>query len=769
MKLQFREGWSSLLLILGMLLAVAWSIDAAQWTDGLALLQWAVIFGLIWGLAGAKSILPGWFMHASAAIQGIFWTVVLAGSMLPTRLSGYEKVEELRLRYWNWLGRAMTGNTNTDNLIFLMECLLIMFIISYAAAWFAYRRHATWQVIMPAGVVLVLNIYNAQGSHGAFLFLYLLCALLYAVRMHLTTQETWWQQARIGYNRMVALDFLRDGAIFSVLVIVLSQALPAAVANAQVAEAIQGLDAPWQGVREKWGQMFATLNYKPEPTGAGFFGAALTLGGALHLNSTLMMEARMEGARYWQAVTYDKYNGKGWENTDGVSLAVHAADSRLANIPFALREPITQTIKVFYPTAQLFGAPMPVAWNKPIVAQLNRDPNVSTGDAAAASIPPVMISMAYSGIPTRANDEYTVLSLVSIADKKSLRKASTTYPDWVTARYLQVPSSVPARVKILADRVLKQAGAENNFDRAAALETYLRQFTYNEFIQAPPPDRDVVDYFLFTSRQGYCNYYASSMAVMLRMEGIPARVVSGYARGEFDAESGVYRIRESDSHTWVEVFYPTYGWIQFEPTASQPTLDRIEGTDQPADGSTDSTSGNTGSNVPSGRNRDDMLDELSGGSGSGSVSFPVSGLEESLAGIGYLTIFAILAGVVTVAAVAIGWQRHVAGLTVLEAEYEGMQRYARWLGAAPRAAQTPHEFANYLALRIPQAATKIFRLADLYVRSLFTRDGLSKDEEREARGLWPQIRKNFLVHMVQSTLAKLLRTPVRDTAPGQKK
>lgn len=768
MKLQFREGWSSLLLILGMLLAVAWSLDAAQWTDGLGLLQWAVIIGLLWGLAGARSIFPGWFMHASAVIQGVFWTAVLAGSLLPAKLSGYEKVEELRLRYWSWLGRAMSGNTNTDNLIFLMECLLVVFFISYAAAWFAYRRHSTWQVIMPAGVVLVLNIYNAQGSHSVFLFLYLLCALLFAVRMHLSTQETWWQKARIGYNRMVALDFLRDGAIFSVLVILLAQAVPAAAANSQVAEAIQRLDAPWQGVREKWGTLFATLNYKPEPTGAGFFGSALTLGGALHLNNTPMMEGRMEGARYWEAVTYDKYNGKGWENTDTVSLAVHAPDARLANIPFALREPVTQTIKVFYPTSQLFGAPMPVAWNKPIVAQLNRDPNASTGDAAPASIAPVMISMAYSGIPTRANDEYTVLSLVSKADKVSLRKAATTYPDWVAARYLPVPASVPARVKILADRVLKQANAENNFDKADALESYLRQFTYNEFIQAPPPERDVVDYFLFTSRQGYCNYYASSMAVMLRLEGIPARVVSGYARGEYSSETGVYKIRESDSHTWVEAFFPSYGWIQFEPTASQPTLDRIEGSDQPAD-TTNATDGDPSGRIPSGRNKDDMLDELSGGAGSGGVSFPVAGLQESLAGIGYLTIFAVLAGVVAMAAVAIGWQRHVASLTVLESEYEGMQRYARWMGATPRAAQTPHEFAEHLALRIPESASNIFRLADLYVRSLFTRDGLSKAEEREARGLWPQIRKNFLVYMVQSTLVKLLHPPIGANTPGRKK
>ncbi|TMC48498.1 MAG: hypothetical protein E6J26_10720, partial [Chloroflexi bacterium] len=235
--------------------------------------------------------------------------------------------------------------------------------------------------------------------------------------------------------------------------------------------------------------------------GTGFFGTNLTLGGALHLNNTPIMEAHATDARYWEAVNYDKYTGRGWENTDNVSLAMRTPDSRVVDVNFAARVALTQTIKVFYPTAQLFGEPMAVAWSKPIVAQMNRDPNLNVNDAAPDTVAPPLISMAYSGVPTRANDEYTVLSLVSKADIRSLRKAPTTYPAWITERYLELPATVPTRVKTLAERVTKDA--TTNFDKAATLEAYLRTFTYNEFIQAPPADRDVVDYFLFTSRQGY--------------------------------------------------------------------------------------------------------------------------------------------------------------------------------------------------------------------------------------------------------------------------
>lgn len=764
MKLQFREGWSSLLLILGMLLAVAWSIEAAQWTDGLALVQWSVLLGLLLGVASAKSKFPGWFAHIAAGIHSLFWTVFLASSLLPSYLTWNEKVEELRVRYVVWFWKAMTGNTNTDNMIFLMECLLALFLIAYFAAWFAYRRHSTWQVIMPAGVVLVINIYNAQGTHTIFLFIYLLCALLFAVRSHLTTQETWWQNARIGYNRLVGLDFLRDGAIFSLLVILLAQALPVAAANATVAETLHTLEGPWQGVREKWGLMFASLNYKPEPSGAGFFGSNLTLGGALHLNNTVMLEARMPNARYWEAVTYDKYTGRSWENSDTILRAFRTPDSRFVDPGFQARDLVTQTIKVLYPTSQLLAAPMPVAWNRPMVLTLNRDPSANTGDAASDSVPPLFISLALSGVPTRANDEYTALSLVSKADIKSLRRASTAYPQWVIDRYLQLPNSVPLRVKVLAERVVKQAGAETPYDKAAALEAYLRQFTYNEFIQAPPPERDVVDYFLFTSRQGYCNYYASAMAVMLRSMGIPARVVSGYSRGEYDAESGVYRIRESDSHTWVEVFFPDYGWIQFEPTASQPTIDRPEGSDESDSTADDAASTDAASSRgSSARNKDEMLDELLGGEfGGGAAVIPLPAIEAPLGGIGYVGAFGLAAIAIALVAGVIGWRRHLASLTPIEAEYESLQRYARVVGLTPRAAQTPHEFAHAIAARIPTAAQHLFCLADLYVRALFARGGLSKEEEREAKSLWPLLRKNIFLHAVNQILTRLLRAPKRE-------
>src|SRR5205823_3255007 len=141
-----------------------------------------------------------------------------------------------------------------------------------------------------------------------------------------------------------------------------------------------------------------------------------------------------------------------------------------------------------------------------------------------------------------------------------LRGSGTDYPAWVTERYLELPNTITDRTRALAAQLA--AGQSNPFDTALAVETYVRKtIAYNEDVPSPPANQDVVDYVLFDSRQGYCEYYASAMAILLRIEGIPARVVGGYYPAPFDPSEGGRLYREKNAHLWVEAFFPGYGWI----------------------------------------------------------------------------------------------------------------------------------------------------------------------------------------------------------------
>ena len=144
-----------------------------------------------------------------------------------------------------------------------------------------------------------------------------------------------------------------------------------------------------------------------------------------------------------------------------------------------------------------------------------------------------------------------------------LRGASGPYPPEVEALYLEVPALDP-RIRALAQQIT--AEFTNNYDRAAALEAYLRS-RYGYSLQLPRTvPADPLANFLFERRQGHCEYFASAMAIMLRDVGIPSRLVNGFRNGEFNDLTSQYVIRASGAHSWVEAYFQGYGWVEFDPT-----------------------------------------------------------------------------------------------------------------------------------------------------------------------------------------------------------
>jgi hypothetical protein len=171
-----------------------------------------------------------------------------------------------------------------------------------------------------------------------------------------------------------------------------------------------------------------------------------------------------------------------------------------------------------------------------------------------------------------AGTSYRVSGWQSVASADQLRTVPSTFPDWVTSRYVQLPDTISQETRALAMSVAQ--GTTTTFDTALAIQTYLRAtYPYEEAISGPPPGADAVHYFLFDEQQGYCEYFASAMIVMLRALDVPARMVSGLMEVPYDAEEQGYLYRQEQAHTWVEVFFDGYGWIPFEPTPSRGEFD----------------------------------------------------------------------------------------------------------------------------------------------------------------------------------------------------
>jgi len=135
--------------------------------------------------------------------------------------------------------------------------------------------------------------------------------------------------------------------------------------------------------------------------------------------------------------------------------------------------------------------------------------------------------------------------------------------------FLAIPNSTTARTVELAEQLRTPGGS--TYDTILAYQEWLSANTvYDLNAPIPAPGADAVDDYLFESRRGFCEQIASTLAVMLRSQGVPTRLATGYISGERDRVSGVWKVRASDAHSWVEVWFPQTGWEAFDPTASVP-------------------------------------------------------------------------------------------------------------------------------------------------------------------------------------------------------
>ncbi|MEK6229212.1 MAG: transglutaminaseTgpA domain-containing protein [Actinomycetota bacterium] len=305
---------------------------------------------------------------------------------------------------------------------------------------------------------------------------------------------------------------------------------------------------------------------------------------------TTLLNVESDRPLYWKAETLETFDGLRWVRTDQ-----NQSTSALGEIPDEADPKWLERVRV---TVRSLRTNFVVVAGTPVEV-----------DGAGGSLSPSSDGTIRTlGEPLERGDSYTVNSYSPNPKPRELRAADAPYDlelepytriglpgarDAVTERpgtqgellgrspadSLETPlrgnpgagsagaraaleSGPYARTYRLAQRLT--AGAPTAYAAVRNVEQYLQEgFTYNE---RPPTQPYPLEAFLFEDKLGYCQQFSGAMALMLRMSGIPARVVSGFSPGSFNRDTGEYRVRDLDAHSWVEVFYPTIGWVTYDPT-----------------------------------------------------------------------------------------------------------------------------------------------------------------------------------------------------------
>ncbi|EEL99679.1 Membrane-bound protease [Bacillus mycoides DSM 2048] len=290
------------------------------------------------------------------------------------------------------------------------------------------------------------------------------------------------------------------------------------------------------------------------------------LGGPFKPDNTIIFTAQTQNKQYWRVETKDFYTGKGWdvsENRKKVSF-------KNKNDVVSWYEPNTKT--------EITEATITMQKSYPHLTYPAGLVSVEASSDVSYSVDPFSEKIyTMHGDSSTTLNSYKVTYEVpefSIENLKSVKtnEGHETSP-YFMAKYTQLPESLPQRVKDLAVNLTNDK--DNRYDKVLAIENY---FTDNSFVYEtmnvlyPAKNQDYVDQFLFDTKSGYCNNFSTSMIVLLRSAGIPARWVKGFTEGTLEntlasAEGeNVYTIANNNAHSWVEVYFPGYGWIPFEPT-----------------------------------------------------------------------------------------------------------------------------------------------------------------------------------------------------------
>lgn len=287
------------------------------------------------------------------------------------------------------------------------------------------------------------------------------------------------------------------------------------------------------------------------------------LGGSFIHDNATVFTAIDQGSHYWKVETKDHYTGRGWEQT------IKGSEKQIIDGAFPLNTftnevDVTKSAAVvtFETRGVIPHVPYPVG-TRTIVTQENV---ILSVDTSSEKILPRV-----DNGKLKVVDEYHLTYDQPSFSIKELQDSGSNDPDHIKEIYTQLPETVPDRVKQLAQQITDRV--DNRYDAAKEIEEYFR-FNFYQYetkdVAIPEPNQDYVDQFLFETKMGYCDNFSTSMVVLLRSVGIPARWVKGYTAGEYTEQLSpnqwMMEISNNNAHSWVEVYFPGQGWVPFEPT-----------------------------------------------------------------------------------------------------------------------------------------------------------------------------------------------------------
>ena len=566
------EGWVTLGLTLLLCLTLAWSLDDARWVLGresyLDFLPLAAAGGVLVGFIGPK---VGWGRWQTYLIGSVFAALIIplfAASVAHPQGAPFGALYEATANsvvsaYSDIVVRNQASTI--QYLHYLLTLGLLVWATSMFASYAVFGHHRAISAVTVVGLLLLGNMALTVNDQLVYLVLFSLAALFLLVRGHVLEEQSEWMRRRIGDPASIASVYLRGGAAF------IAVAVAGALILTQTA-ASKPLAGAWDGVSDGLVVLSRSLQRFLPVGGANrsfgvSFGPNATVQQVWTTDSTLAVTIQRPPTDttdyYWRAVTYDRIELTGW-SIGSTSTVVRGPETSLFdgladNVATEGRRELAFTvIPADFDGTTILSPQTPTSANESTrltvlgpgyFATIDRD-----GGSGAYQLS-ALVPVTGDG-PGQLNEE-------------ALRAAGQDYPQEIRDLYLGVADgSIGPDAKALENKIVAEAKSNTPYDLAAQMVKELHSSTY--VYQTDVHDLDcagisTVECFARFKR-GFCQYYAATMAVIMRDLGVPTRIAQGFLPGTRDPRTGIEQILNSNAHAWVEAYFPGYGWVTFDPT-----------------------------------------------------------------------------------------------------------------------------------------------------------------------------------------------------------
>lgn len=788
-----NQGWVAAGLLVANLIVIVMSVERADWVPSPNLV-WLLIISMLTGLflyriqLWSIALVPIGF---GVGLVVIFWQLSIY-SIDNVEVSG---VGEVLTRLNLWLTSARDGSINIDKLPFIFVLMVSTWITGFLGSWLFLRFRNFWGVFVLGGIGLLSNLTFLPPNTAFYLAMYLFTALLLVARVQAIRRKQEWEERSIKVDDHLAGLSLSDSFGITGAVILIAFLLPVAPKWDVANDAYEVMRKPLATMEADFNRLFAGLPAR-RPLGFRIWDDVMAFQGSIYPTTTHVLWVDSPVEMYWKARTYGTYSGQGWISDHTVSEPLgYKPDFTLPRTD-RQREEVTYSVTPLYESKKLFYANQVLQVDRDVMietqvtpvynidlqepdsslprylqeladsllGEIEREGALLSDQKLALSLPPefrldkvhrlggrpvgVQITEALPDMSevlsvTKSNgkftigEPYSITSAISLAAPQELFEAGTAYPAWVLDRYLQLPPDLPNRVGDLAARVTDEM--TNPYQKTKTIENYLKEtYPYNLRVNPPPYGSDGVDHFLFGLQEGYSEYFGSTMAVMLRTVGVPARLAVGYTTGDKVEGKEVYAVTDSHNHAWVEVYFPRFGWIPFEPTPGK-ALPGIYQLGAEEGGFLDT------STIWAEPLDEGCLDESDDCFGLGQ---PTSGVGVDLSTSGGSSLVSVwpwlLTGLAVLAlgsvAISLIWTRFLATPSDPRIAFRRMRTLAALAKASQTDYQTPYQFGERLQQILPLQQAPVSIIVSSYVKSRYANKTTTASEKRLLAVAWRKLR-----------------------------